>query len=291
MDAGRRPADTLEGTAESSSIEELPLPTAVFAEQDGFWHPTILSRGPWDERAQHGGAPGALLAHLAEVAVDDPAWQLARLNVELIKPVPVAALEVRTASHPGRSTTRVTSDLLADGVLVARAHALLVRGTPLRLPAGLPGWAPQQLLPLPDACSDPITIPGMPTGVSFYQTALEHRMAQGDSALPGPAAAWFRLSVPLIEGQETSPASRAIAAADFGSGLSWVLPLDRYLFSNADLDVHLHRQPRGEWIGLLSETQADESGVGTAFSRLYDVHGPVGVATQTLVMRERRPVA
>jgi hypothetical protein len=131
----------------------------------------------------------------------------------------------------------------------------------------------------------------MPTGVSFYQTALEHRMAQGDSALPGPAAAWFRLSVPLIEGQETSPASRAIAAADFGSGLSWVLPLDRYLFSNADLDVHLHRQPRGEWIGLLSETQADESGVGTAFSRLYDVHGPVGVATQTLVMRERRPVA
>jgi hypothetical protein len=80
---------------------------------------------------------------------------------------------------------------------------------------------------------------------------------------------------------------RAAAAADFGNGLSWVLPPDRYLFSNADLSLHLHRPPQGEWIGVQSQTQADGGGVGLTLSTLYDVHGPVGVAIQTLVLRER----
>lgn len=263
-------------------------PTAVFTRDGETWLPSVLSRGPWDERAQHGGAAGALLGHLAESAVDEPGWQLSRLSIELIKPVPVAPLTSRTEVHPARSTTRVTLELLAGDVLVARAHALLIRGQAFELPEGLPGWDPAQLLPSPDDCTERLAIPGMPTQVSFYHSAMDHRMAQGDTSQPGRAAAWFRPAVPLIEGQPTTAAMRAVAAADFGNGLSWVLPADRYLFSNADLNVHLHRPPVGEWIGLSSETQADGSGVGTTLSRLYDASGPIGVAIQTLVMRERR---
>lgn len=263
------------------------LPAAVFVQQNDIWHPSALSSGPWDPRAQHGGAPGALFAHLAETALSDPLWQLSRLSIELIKPVPVAPLTVRQDIHPGRSTTRMTIDLLAEDVLMARAHALLVRGQPFVPPADAPGWTPAQMLPPPAECRDPLSIPGMATGTSFYHTAMEHRMAQGDTTRPGPAAVWFRLTVPLIQGQQTSPAMRAVAAADFGSGVSWVLSAEHYLFVNADLSLHLHRPARGEWIGLSSETQIDGGGVGTALSRLYDAHGPIGVATQTLVLRER----
>lgn len=271
----------------ASSFAEPPLPAAVYARQDEVWLPSVLSRGPWDARAQHGGAPSALLAHLAENALPDPGWQLTRLSIELIKPVPVAPLTVRQETHPGRSTARVTIDLYADDALVARGHALLVRGQALELPPDLPGWSPEHLLPHPSECTEPLRIPGLPTGVSFYQSAMDHRIAQGDPAQPGPAAAWFRLTVPLVQDQPTSPAMRAAAAADFGNGLSWILPAERYLFANADLSLHLHRPPEGEWIGLLSETQAHGSGVGTTLSRLYDEHGPIGVATQTLVLRER----
>ena len=274
---------------QSPSSTEPSLPTAVYAQQDGGWLPSVLSRGPWDPRAQHGGAPSALLAHLAESALPEPGWQLARLSVELIKPVPVAPLTVRQQTHPGRSTTRMTIDLYADDALVARAHALLVRGQAFELPPALPGWSPAQLLPHPSECSEGVRIPGMPTGVSFHQSAMDHRVAQGDITRPGPAAAWFRLTVPLVQDQPTSPAMRAAAAADFGNGLSWVLPLDRFLFANADLSLHLHRPPEGEWIGLMSETQAHGGGVGTTLSRLYDVQGPIGVAVQTLVLRERTP--
>ncbi len=245
------------------------LPTAVYAQDGALWQPSVLSRGPWDARAQHGGAPSALLVHLAESALTEPGWQLTRLSIELIKPVPVAPLSVRQEIHAARSTTRMTLELYADDLLVARAHALLLRGQPFALPAQLPGWSPARLLPLPQDCH------------------VEGRVAQGDPTQPGAAAAWFRLRVPLVQGQVDSPAMRAAAAADFGNGLSWVLPAERYLFANADLSQHLHRPPQGEWIGLQSQTQADGGGAGTTLSQLYDQHGPVGVAVQSLVLRKR----
>jgi hypothetical protein len=209
-----------------------------------------------------------LFAYLAESPVSGPGWQLLRLSIELIKPVPVAPLMVRHEIHPDRSTTRMTMDLMAQDLLVARTPAPLMRGQPFALPDELPGGTSMQLLPAAAECSEPLYIPGMPNGVSFYHGAMEHRVAQGDSTRPGPAAVWFRLTVPLIEGQSAAPAMRAAAAADFGSGVSWVLPADRYLFANADLSLHLHRLPESEWIGLLSETQMHGGGVGTALSRL-----------------------
>ena len=67
----------------------------MFTREGDAWLPSALSRGPWDPRAQHGGAPSALLAHVAESAIAEPGWQLARLTVELVKPVPVAPLTTR----------------------------------------------------------------------------------------------------------------------------------------------------------------------------------------------------
>ncbi|WP_213957009.1 MULTISPECIES: thioesterase family protein [unclassified Variovorax] len=261
---------------------------AVYAREGDTWLPTELSRGPWDPRAQHGGAPCALLAHVAESAAPEGDWRLSRMSVELVKPVPVAPLRTQHSVQAARSTARVTIDLLAGDVLVASAHALLLRGERIALPADLPhSGSPAQLERLPAECSERVRIPGLPEGTSFYRTAMETRVAQGDPSQPGAAGAWFRLAAPLVQGVPTSPAMRAAAAADFGNGLSWVLPFDRYLFTNADLSLHLYREPVGEWVGLLSETQVDGGGAGMVTSRLYDEHGPIGIAVQTLVLRER----
>ncbi|MET0541653.1 MAG: thioesterase family protein, partial [Variovorax sp.] len=159
---------------------------------------------------------------------------------------------------------------------------------PLTLPGDLPAaLTPAQLDRLPAQSSEPVRIPGLPEGVSFYRTAMETRVAQGDTTRPGPAGAWFRTAVPVVQGAPTSPAMRAAAAADFGNGLAWVLPGSRYLFSNADISIHLHREPVGEWIGLRSESQVHSDGGGIVSSHLYDEQGIVGIAVQTLVLRKR----
>lgn len=183
------------------------LPTAIYARDGGLGQPSVLARSPWDARAQHGGAPSALLVHLAESAMTDPGWQLTRLSMELIKPVPVAPLAVRQQLHAARSTTRMTLELYADDMLVAQAHALLLRGQPFALPAQTPGWTAARLLPLPQDCSQRLRIPGLPEGTAVHTAAVEGRVDQGDPSQPGAAAAWFRPSVTLVLRERNAPAT------------------------------------------------------------------------------------
>jgi hypothetical protein len=97
----------------------------------------------------------------------------------------------------------------------------------------------------------------------------------------------MRLRHPLLPGRELTPLARLAATADFGNGVSAALPFDRFVFINADLTVHLHRAPRGEWIGLDARTLLSDGGMATAEGVLHDEHGPLGRAFQTLVVQAR----
>ncbi len=268
-------------------MHEIAPGDAVFTrDAHGAWHTGELARGPWDARAQHGGAPCGLLAHLAESAVVGEGWRLARLTVELIRPVPADLLTADVAVETGRSTSRVDLALRSRGKVVAKAHALLMRTQPITLPDGL-AQAPTASLPTPRACPESLRIPGLPDVRSFYYTAMEGRVAAGTPQAPGPAAAWLRLKLPLVKDQPNSPAMRAAAAADFGNGLSWVLPAERFSFANADLSLQLARPPVGEWIGLDSVTTVASDGCGCTTTQLHDESGPFGTATQSLLILVR----
>jgi hypothetical protein len=125
-----------------------------------------------------------------------------------------------------------------------------------------------------------------PDRASFAASAMEMRWLS-DSESPGPAQVWMRLRHPLVPGEALTPLARLTATADFGNGVSAELPFERFLFINADLTIHLHRSPHGEWIGLDAHTLLRGHGMGLAESVLHDVHGPVGRAFQTLVVQPR----
>ncbi len=81
----------------------------------------------------------------------------------------------------------------------------------------------------------------------------------------------MRLRHPLLPGEQLTPLARLAATADFGNGVGAALPFERFLFINADLTIHLQRQPRGEWIGLDARTLLHSGGTGLAESVLHDV--------------------
>ena len=103
----------------------------------------------------------------------------------------------------------------------------------------------------------------------------------------GPARAWFRLTRPLIDGDPPSALARAVAAADFGNGISRVVDFDTYLFVNTDLTVHLHREPAGEWVLLDARTRLEVHGAGLAHSILSDERGRLGLSAQSLFVAAR----
>src|SRR5690349_23883970 len=76
---------------------------ALFERDGERFAPTPLARGPWDPNALHGGAPSALFAWACERHDPSPAAFMARLTVELMRPVPLAPLQLSVRSiRPGR---------------------------------------------------------------------------------------------------------------------------------------------------------------------------------------------
>ncbi len=242
---------------------------------------TELTRGPWDPTTQHAGPPSALIAREVERVLGRPDLQLARVTVELLRPVPIAALEVSTTTvRQGRSAAFVEGTITADGTQIARARTLSIRTTDLPLPPPPPDPPPG-----PDE-GKPLDF--FPTGQQVgYHTAMEYAFLEGGFTEQGPAKVWMRMRVPLLADEAPSGWQRVLCAADSGNGVSGVLDYRRYTFINPDLTVHLHRQPLGEWVCLDARTVIEPSGVGLATSTILDEHGPLGHGLQSLYVAAR----
>ena len=85
--------------------------------------------------------------------------------------------------------------------------------------------------------------------IAFHNHGVEHRFAAGTWLDAGPVTVWIRLQVPVVAGEEPSPLQRVAAAADFGNGVSRVLPWETHTFINPDLTIHLLR-PSGRAVGV-----------------------------------------
>ncbi|MGH2668644.1 MAG: thioesterase family protein [bacterium] len=245
---------------------------------------TELTRGPWSSDHQHAGPPAALLACVIERGLP-PQMGVARMTVELLRPIPIAPLKVSVqALRAGRKVQWLSAELIADdGAALARAHALCIRTAPVALPVS------------GDPVSDPVAAPadgkpfqfGFFTGDAGYHTAMELRLARGEFG-SGRVAMWMRMRVPLLEGEAPSPLQRVMVAADSGNGVSMALDPRQFTFVNPDLTVYLHRPPAGEWVCLDARTILQERGVGLADTRLLDEQGPIGRSVQSLVVDPAR---
>ncbi|MFN2426086.1 MAG: thioesterase family protein [Candidatus Binatia bacterium] len=260
----------------------------------GLFHPTELTRGPWSPDAQHGGPPSALLAMALEAHDDDlaprrppgsdDAMFIARLNVELLRPVPLTPLRLTVKSErPGRKVQLVTAALHGGDKEVARATALRIRRKHVDIPGGA---FPLLEAPQPPEAGYDTTTPWHHRGlVAYHSDAVDHRFVAGGFDQPGPAVDWIRLRVPLVAGEVTPPVSRVAGAADFGNGVSWTLSrVDGYQFINPDLTLYLHAYPEGEWVCLDAATYPQPHGVGLAESRLWGEQGVIGRSLQSLLI-------
>lgn len=210
-----------------------------------------------------------------------PGLLLARMTVDLLRPVPIAALTVRTEiMRAGRKVQRVRAFLLAADDVVAHAMALLIRTQPVAVPHARAAVT----LPPPDSVP-PFQFPFFHDAVGYHQ-AMETRM---DAAAfgTGDVTAWMRRRLPLLEDESPSAMQRILIAADSASGVSAMLDPARFSFVNSDLTVAVHRPLEGEWIGMRAVTTPQAHGVGLTDTQLFDTRGPLGRVVQSLVIEER----
>jgi hypothetical protein len=259
------------------------MPDAFFHRDRHLYVPTELTRGPWSPQAQHGGPPAALLATEMERTDAPERAMIVRASFELLKPVPIAPLTISTrVLSAGRSVQLIGGVLSAGGEEILLGRAVRIRLTELsfeeqQLPARPPG--PEQ--------GKPSSF--FPTGQEVgYHTAMEGSFVRGGFLEKGPAIAWLRMRHPLVAGEPVAPLARVLIAADSGNGVSSVLDYRRFIFVNTDLTVNLHRYPEGQWVCLEAESIVSRQGVGLAASMLHDLRGPIGRASQSLLVGERK---
>jgi hypothetical protein len=242
---------------------------------------TLLTQGPWDPNAQYGGTPAALLTWAVERVPTLVPMRIARITVDMHRPVPLGRLGVEAEIVRQGKRLQIVVAVIRDpeGIEVARATALRFRTA-----VGPDDAANDPALP-------PVEVPPMgeprppgphPEGLNGFTGALETR----DGGERGQATRWYRATHPVIAGEEPSPTVRLAWASDFTANSGNFLDLARWSAINADLTINLVREPVGEWTGIATRAWYERDGVGLARADLFDLDGFVGSCAAALLVDE-----
>ena len=261
------------------------MPAAFYrrVDEDRF-DSSPLTAGPWSADSQHAGPPSALLVRAMEQAGgggDESATRLARVSVDVLGPVPVAPLdiEVRTI-RPGRSV-----ELLEATASVAGRPALVARGWRMRV-------TPEDF-PLHGDHSGP-EVPGLPRErgpmMSFahadgYLSVVDFSFDSGGGDELGPARAWGRSRIDMVEGERMTGWQHTVLVADSASGVSLATDPLTHPAINCDLVVSLHREPEVGWVHLDTQTVGGPGAGVLTDTLLSDDRGRIGRSVQNLYGR------
>lgn len=249
--------------------------------RDGEWFvPSALATGPWRPDAMHGGPPSGLLAYVIE-AVAEPDERIARINVELERPVPIEPLNAKVERRKvSRRVARIDVQLWSATAQVASARAVLLSSSPV--PAVFDDGGPLVVPGVEAAAASPGAPYNAP--IAFHQDAVEFRVVEGGFGVPGPSVIWMRLRPRVVRGEDTSGLCQLMSLADFGSPMSQNPPEGvSVAMINIDVNVTMHRTPTGPWFRLAARSRIGPEGVGLAVTELSDVAGVFGVTTQTQI--------
>jgi len=269
------------------------LPEAIFTRDGDAFVPTEHAKSPWSPDGLHGGPPAGLLAYAIERFVDDREMQLSRLTVDLFRMVPAVPLRTKVeAVRSGRRVLGVDAAIVADGVEVVRASALLLRRSEAPVGGGVypPPPGPEGYPTQPGIARHPRAIPAdAPPRRPFltgFHTSVETRWVSPPDVQP--PTTWVRIPMPFIEGEETTPVTRAAALADFGNALGGLAGVGRDLsYINADINLNLVREPVGEWLCVQIDHRDEVAGTGIVESIWYDARGRYGRAVESRLANGR----
>ncbi|HVV31406.1 MAG TPA: thioesterase family protein [Mycobacteriales bacterium] len=252
-----------------------------YRSRDGSLCPTPLAAGPpWLPGTQHGSMIVALAARAVAGVPSAVPMQLARLTVDLSRPVPIGATTVRTSvSRDGRRVQVVDLDVEVEGVVRARASALRIRVEPGLVPAATlpPAAAPADLTRTgPDGAALP-----SPLGPDPLWDA--HR-ARWESYAPGEGSVWLRPHCRLVEDEPLTPTVRAALVADLIMSGGGLLPPADFVVVNPDLSLLLERPPDGEWINVRSRVRVGPDGLGQSEGTLHDRTGRFARVCKSLLV-------
>ena len=248
---------------------------------------TPLTEGPWGP-IQHGGPVAAILGRALDRHEPRPGTRLSRVTIELLGPVPISQVRVRThIERPGRKIELLGAEL--DALMPDGQWRRCATGSAWRLACQDTSdvvWdaaKPQQLLDdaSPSALAE--LFPSAWLEYGFVGT-IDWRISRRSHTPGEPTLAWTDLRCAVVEGEEPSPLERLLAVSDTANGVGARLDPTQFAFLNTELTVHLHQAPTGRWVGIEAETSVGADGIANSSGILHAESGPVGRVNQSVLV-------
>ncbi|HSS60790.1 MAG TPA: acyl-CoA thioesterase domain-containing protein, partial [Candidatus Limnocylindrales bacterium] len=153
------------------------MPESIFEPLDGDrFIATEAALSPWSDQAMHGSPPTMLMARAIEAFPAEQEMLVARLTVELMRPVGRTPLEVRCrVVRPGRKVQLVEASLWNGDQEAARATALRIRKAAVDVPQS------PDPLPHPGPDSLPLWSGSWRTGGVYHLLGVEVRGPDGQA--------------------------------------------------------------------------------------------------------------
>lgn len=246
----------------------------------GKFESTIHAQGAWNPQEQHMAPISGLLTRCLLECEPRDGMQLSRISFDILGMIPAGPFDVTTTViRPGRTIELLEARMEAAGrtAIIARAWRLSTQDTAAVAAIEDPR------IPGPDEAGPHVGMTAWPGGFIRSLEVLvvpDHR--------PGRGRVWLRNPYPMVAGQESPDVVRLVGMMDAANGIASRVPPggDSWMFPNVDLQVHLHRMPTGEWLGLDTRVTFGTQGVGLTSSVLHDLDGPFGRLEQILTVRK-----
>lgn len=241
---------------------------------------TVHAQGAWNDDEQHMATASALLTHVLERGHGRAGMRLGRVGFDVHGLIHAGEFVIdTTVLRPGRTIELVQADMwCGDRIAVsARGWFLATSDT-----ADVAAVEDPAMRMGPDAARP---WEGMSRWPGGYIASVEFRDAGGGR--PGTRQGWMRSAHPLVDEGTESPLAHVMRLVDTSNGISARMRPEEMFFANLDLQVHLHRGPSGEWLGVDGRQQFGPDGIGLTSTVLHDQDGPFGRAEQILTLRRR----
>lgn len=241
---------------------------------------TIHAQGAWNPHEQHMAVATGIMAHELEVFQPREDMRMARISLDILGIIHGGEFEVQTRMiRPGKTIELIEAEMISHG-----RTAIIARAWRLKTGDSTPVAALEdEHLEHPENLAE---FDGLRVWPGGYIQSLEVR--QDKNHRPGKGIVWLRNPYKMVSTDtHTDDLVRILGMVDTANGVApRVEPgPESWMFPNVDLQIHMHRRPVGEWLGLEVKQQYGTDGIGLTSTILHDVHGPFGRSEQILTVR------
>lgn len=247
-----------------------------------YYQPTKNVQGAWNEHEQHMAPATGLLTYELSQFNPQANMRVARISLDILGLIPLSDFTITTRCiRPGKTIELIEAVMSSRGrdCIIARAWRLLTQDT-----SEIAGLEDQKVKHQPQELEVWEGMKQWPGG--FIESV--NLVTEADRR-SGKGMVWITNDLEMIAGQTTSDLIRLLGMVDTANGVVQRLGVGlselEWMFPNTDLQIHMHREPKGQWLGIEAVQQYGADGIGLTSAVLHDVHGPFGRSEQILTIR------